>query len=83
MINKEMLEKDFEYFLEQKPLLLQSPKYYGKYIALQNKKIVGTDTKKDELIKSMIAKGFKMGTFIVQHVIENDDTIQRFFSRVQ
>ena len=83
MNNQKKLESDFNFFLEKKNDFMQDSELYGKFIAIENKKIIGSSFDRDELLKKMMKQGHRLGNFIIQHVIEGNNTVQRFFSRVR
>ena len=74
-----MLEKEYEYYRENKEKLLSE--YDEKYIVIVGESVVGVyDTEVEALSESL--KVHEAGTFMLQHCIKNDDHAARFHSRV-
>lgn len=74
------LERDFNYYLENKSTLLAD--YLGKFIVIKDCKVIGSF---DDRLKAVIetSKTHKVGTFLVQHVLPgNEEEHARFHSRV-
>ena len=80
MSDIEKLKKSFQYYLDNKETLLKE--YYGKYIVIQDEKILNSYDTEKEAIDKTIASGLKFGEFIVQVVLENDGTEANFVSNV-
>lgn len=71
------LKGEFEYYLLHKAEFLT--KYQGQYIVLKDHKVLGAYPAREQAIEESL-KTQALGTFIVQHVVENDDQV-RFHSR--
>ena len=75
-----MLEKEYSYFLENKELFLKE--YTNKFIVILGQKVIGNYSSQEEALRETI-KEYKIGTFLIQKVSQNEnDTTQRFFSMV-
>ncbi len=75
-----MLETEYEYYQNNKDELLKQ--YNGKIIVIIGNNVIGDYNKKNEAIIAT-KKKHKLGTFLVQKVsTEENDQIQRFYSRV-
>jgi hypothetical protein len=77
---KDMLEKEFEYYLNNQNELVK--KYNGKVLVIKNCVVVGSYSSEIEAIEKS-SKNYEIGTFLVQKCSpgENDYTM-RFNSRV-
>jgi len=73
------LETEYNYYTSHKKELLD--KYLEKYIVIKDTAVVGVYTSQDEALTESSQK-YKMGTFLIQQVMQNDEAIQRFYSRV-
>ncbi len=75
-----MLEKEYEYYKKHKNELLT--KYKDKFIVIVDEKIIGDYSSQEEALEGAV-KEYELGTFLIQRVTDTDDeTIQRFHSRV-
>ena len=75
-----MLEKEYNYFLKNRKTILQ--KYEKKFIVIVNEEIVDSYDSEEEALRDAASR-FKMETFLIQKVSrDEEDTTQRFFSRV-
>jgi len=75
-----MLEKEYDYFLKHKDVLLKE--YEGKFIVIIGNEVVGSYSSREEALKETSSK-HTMGTFLIQKISrDEDDIIQRFSSRV-
>lgn len=81
-MNFDDLKNDFYYYLENKSRFISDNKYYGKFIVIKNKEVLGVYTTEELAIKDMISKNYKIGEFIIQVVLENDGTKANFVSNV-
>jgi hypothetical protein len=78
-VNK-MLEKEFNYFKNNKESLLL--KYANKYIVIKDEEVKGFYETQIEALTDAL-KQFAPGTFLIQFVSpEPEDYIQKFHSRV-
>ena len=80
MSNIAKLKKSFQYYLDNKEDLMK--KYYGKYIVIQDEKVLNAYNTEKEAINETIKSGYELGDFIVQVVLENDGTKANFVSNV-
>ncbi|MDD5156142.1 MAG: DUF5678 domain-containing protein, partial [Candidatus Omnitrophica bacterium] len=72
------LEKEYNYFLNNKATLLQ--KYPNQFIVIINETVVGNYASQEEALREASGK-YTLGTFLIQKVSNNqEDTTQRFFS---
>ena len=75
-----MLEKEYDYFLKNRNNLLKD--FKDQFIVIIGNKVVGNYKSQEEALKNASSK-YPIGTFLIQKVSESeDDTTQRFFSRV-
>ena len=75
-----MLEKEYGYFQKHKDELKK--KYLGKFIVIKGDEVIGAYLSAGEALK-VTSQKYKIGTFLIQEIVENDpDIIQRFHSRV-
>ena len=75
-----MLEKEYQYFLKHKDVLLKE--HEGKFIVIIGNEVVGSYSSREEALKEASSK-HDVGTFLIQKVSRGeDDVIQRFSSRV-
>ncbi len=75
------LEKEFEWYLKNQADLVK--KYDGKYIVVKDGKVIGEYKDLGPAIDETVAKGYEMGTFLVQKCSPGDqDTTAVFHSRV-
>lgn len=72
------LQAEYKYYLDHKAEFLA--KYEGKFIVLKHQKVLGVYSSDLEAIKETTKKE-ELGTFIVQHVTNNENQV-RFHSRV-
>lgn len=76
----EALEKEFNYYKNNQKTLVK--KYEGKYIVIKNENVVGVYGTQEEAIQESI-KSYKLGTFLVQYIGDNENNYSRtFHSRV-
>jgi hypothetical protein len=74
-----MLEREFQYFLDNKDSLLKA--YHNKYVVIVGEKVV--DSYKEEQDAYEVAvKKFGLGNFLIQFCGETDAKLQNFHSRV-
>jgi len=75
-----MLEKEYEFF--KKNLSEFKRKYLGKFIVIKDEQVIGVYSKSTDALQETL-KSHKIGTFLIQQVLEKEeDYIQRFHSRV-
>ena len=75
-----MLNKEYKYYTDNKKKLLR--RYKGKVLVLVGEKISGVYNNEAEAYTSAI-KEYKLGTFLVQKCIPDEEAIQTFHSRVR
>jgi hypothetical protein len=74
------LEQEYNYFLKNRPALLKD--YKDQFIVIVGEKVVGSYSSQEEALKDA-SVSYALGSFLIQKVSETDeDTTQRFFSRV-
>ena len=76
----DQLSKEYDFYKSHKPDLLE--KYSERYIVLKDQKVVISGKNKEELVKMMLRKGYKLGEFLVHFVSPDSDVVQRYYSRV-
>ena len=76
---KKQLVTEYEYFINNKTRILKE--YSGKFVVIKNEKIQAAFTSKPEALKYASTE-FEMGTFIIQHAIDEKPIVQGFFARV-
>ena len=59
-----------DYYLANKKEILK--KYRGKYVVIENKKIIGSGTDSVATVKRMMKKGHTLGEFLVHLVVEKE-----------
>ncbi len=75
-----MLEKEYQYFLKHKDVLLKT--HEGKFIVIVGNGVIGSYASREEALKEA-SSTHDIGTFLIQKVSRGeDDVIQRFSSRV-
>ncbi len=75
-----MLEKEFQYFIDNQNKLLK--KYNGRFIAIVGERVVGDHDSFDMAIDETL-KEYELGTFLVQECVEGEKAYtQTFHSRV-
>ena len=72
----EALDKEFEYYKENKEILLS--KYENKFIVIVGNEVVGVFDDNMKAIRQTM-KNHKLGTFLVQQVTKEDE-VHRFYS---
>jgi len=73
------LLKEFEYYLEHKEQLVKQ--YKDKFVVIKDGEVIGSYTTREEAVE-ITSKTNELGTFLVQLVIEGEEQVQRFYSRV-
>lgn len=75
-----MLEKEFQYYLDNQDELVQM--YNGKFLVIKNQKVIASyDSEEDAYFESQ--KEHELGTFLIQKCTPgNDAYTQTFHSRV-
>lgn len=75
-----MLEKEFEYYLENQNKLVLD--YNGKFIVIKNQKVIGVYASHSEAYNETLKKE-TLGTFLIQHCLPGQDShSQTFHSQV-
>ena len=75
-----MLDREYEYYQENKQELLQ--RYLDKFVVIKDNSVIGSYDSKEEALSNTI-KEHKLGTFLIQKVSANDEeATTRFYSRV-
>lgn len=75
-----MLEKEFEYYLENQQELIR--KYSGKVIVIKNEKVIG-DYNSEVIALMETKKDHELGTFLIQKCSPgNVDYTETYHSRV-
>ncbi len=77
-----MLDKEYQYYLEQQEELLKQ--YSGKFLLIKDEKIVSVHDSEQEAYENAIKNNFELGTFLIQHCLPKGDqaNIETFHSRV-
>lgn len=73
------LLKEFEYYIEHKKELVKQ--YKDKFVVIKDGEVIGSYTTREEAVE-VTSKTEELGTFLVQLVIEGEEQVQRFYSRV-
>lgn len=75
-----MLEKEFQYYLDNQPSLVE--KYPGKFIVIKGEKVIGVYDSHGEAYDNSI-KTEQLGTFLIQHCNPGKESYsQTFHSQV-
>lgn len=75
-----MLDKEFQYFLDNQKELVQ--KYNNKHIVIIGTEVVGAYDNEQEAFLESSTK-YEIGTFLIQHCVAGEDAYtQIFHSRV-
>ncbi|MFQ5431820.1 MAG: hypothetical protein ACE5EN_04850 [Nitrospinota bacterium] len=74
-----VLLKEFEYYQNNKVALLKE--HEGEYVVIKGEKVLAYYPSL-ELAVETTTKEHAMGTFFVQHIVEGDESVHRFHSRV-
>ena len=74
-----MLDKEYKYYLENQKTFLEQ--YRGKVLVIKDERIVGVYEDEATAYKDSISK-YKLGTFLIQKCIPEEETTQTFHSRV-
>ena len=81
MLGENKLEKEFQWYLDNQEELVK--KYDGRFIVVKDKEVIGEYDALGPAIDETVAKGYKMGTFLVQKCSPGDQDIRAVFhSRV-
>ena len=75
-----MLEKEYQYYQNNKPLL--DSEHDGKFIVIVGENVLGEFEFREEAIKSAISQAHQIGTFLVQFCTLQEDQTQQYHSRV-
>lgn len=75
-----MLDKEFQYYLQNKDEFLK--KYLGKFLVIKSEEVVGVyDTEAEAYDESV--KKFELGSFLIQACLPGEESYtQTFHSRV-
>ena len=77
----ENLKQEFNYYIQHKQEFIA--KYNNKFIVLKEHKVIYEADTREKAISGALKNGYKLGTFLVQHVtLDDSETIQRYCSRV-
>ncbi len=74
-----MLEKEYNYFNIHRNEFID--KFKGKFIVIMNESVLGTYNTMEEAI-SVTTKTHKIGSFLIQECIPEEQNIQHFHTRV-
>jgi hypothetical protein len=75
-----MLEKEFQYYLDNQAALVK--KYKGRFLVIIDNTVVGVYDTKQQAYDDATAN-FELGTFLIQHCLPgNESHTQTFHSRV-
>jgi hypothetical protein len=74
-----MLEREYKFYQDNKAELLQ--RYRGRWIVISEEKIIGDYSTKEEAYKAGEELA-GLGNFLMQQVLEDEQIIQRFYSRI-
>ena len=74
-----MLEKEYKYFNTHREEFIE--KFKGMFIVIKNDSVLGTYNTISEAI-SETSKNHKIGSFLVQECIPEEQNIQHFHTRV-
>lgn len=76
-----MLEKEFQYYLENQKELVE--KYLNRFIVIKNDKVIGDYNSELEALNETVKSGEKIGTFLIQHCLAGSQGYSNtFHSRV-
>lgn len=76
----DQLQKEFQYFLDHLPTLLEQ--YRGKFLVIRHQNVEGAYDSEEQAIREAM-KEFKLGTFLVQECSDAEKAYTRTFrSRV-
>jgi hypothetical protein len=77
---KNMLKKEFQYYLDNQEELVN--KYLAKFLVIKNQEIVGVYDTKQEAYDEATSK-YELGTFLIQHCLPGSlSHTQTFHSQV-
>lgn len=79
-LDKPMLEKEFQYYLDNQEILLK--KFQGRFIVIKNEKVIGDySTEIDALMVTQ--ENHEVGTFLIQKCTPGEtDYTETYHSRV-
>jgi len=77
---KNSLQMEYDFYQSHKDQIKE--KYNNQYVAIKDCEIKHHGQKKEEVIRHMLNKNYKLGEFLVHLVSDNSDIIQRYYSRV-
>lgn len=79
-VNKDMLENDFKYYLDNQEELVK--KYNGKFLVIKDQSIIGVYDTKQAAYDDATSK-FQIGTFLIQFCLSGEQShTQTFHSQV-
>lgn len=76
----DQLSKEYNYYKSHKEELQKE--YNNQYVALKDCKVVVSGSNKEQIVREMMSKGYKLGEFLVHLVSDDSEVVQRFYSRV-
>lgn len=74
-----MLEEEYKYYKDNQEMFLKE--YEGKVLVIKGKSIVGIYDDEAVAYKDSISK-YKLGTFLIQKCVPEEETIQTFHSNI-
>lgn len=74
-----MIDKEYQYYKKNQKAFLK--KYKGKILVIKDQKITGVFDDEVSAYNDSVSK-YKLGTFLIQKCIPENETIQTFHSRV-
>lgn len=74
------LDKEYSWYQSHKSDLLA--RYSGKYVAIKGSQLITSAGTKEQAVKEMMDKGYKLGEFLVHFVSKDSDAVQRYYSRI-
>lgn len=74
-----MIDKEYQYYKNNLKEFLKQ--YKNKVLVIKDEALVGIYDDEESAYKDSVSK-FKLGTFIIQRCIPEEETIQTFHSRV-
>lgn len=73
-----MLEKEYEFFRHNRPELVRE--HPGEFVVIRGEEILGFYETQKEALKT--TADLPIGTFFVQQCIPEEESIQKYYSRV-
>lgn len=74
-----MLEKEYNYFLNNKEVLVAN--YHNRVVVIKDDEILGDYDSKEEALRETV-KEHELGTFLIQEISDEELEDIRFYSRV-